>query len=276
MHNRKTAPIGFYTAKEAIATIGIPPSSFYKLIKAGTLKATMLPGRKEAVYAKQAIDRYARAINAYIEKLSTETSFYVALKEDLPEIRDLIASNGSGVVPPVPENILEAWLRKNPESIHVMRRGSETIGYAAMFPLPLDIIMKRMAGEYMHRAIPIDDIQSYIPGQSIRLYVADAVVKLDENKELRMGVRLVRDIMRFIHRLAEQDIRIIEIYAVGTSVFGIQLCRSLRMEQLDLPTGVSEKRIPFKLDIATSTAPAIVEYRRILEAAQVVRGKTTI
>lgn len=272
MQNRKKAPAGFYTAKEARTVIGIPTSSFYNLVRAGTIQQTMLPGRKEAVYSKQAIDRYARMINAYIEKMESETAFYVALKEDLPEIHELIATNGSGVVPPVPESIMEAWLRKNPESIHVLRRGVETMGYVAMFPLPLDTIMKRMRGEYMHRAIPIDDIQPYVPGQTYRLYIADVVVKLDENQQRRLGVKIIREMIRFLHRLAEQDIRIVEIYAVGTSKFGIQLCRSLGMTSLDLPAGVTEKRVPFKLDIAASEAPAVVEYRRILQAAQVANG----
>src|SRR5438128_1906249 len=107
MENRKKAPEGFYTAKDAIATIGIPSSSFYHLVKAGTIKGVVLPGRKEAFYPKQAIDRYARAIQAYLEKFSEETmSFSVALAEDIPEIRELVAANCGGMSHTVPQAVM--------------------------------------------------------------------------------------------------------------------------------------------------------------------------
>lgn len=269
MPNRKTAPVGFYTAKEAIAAIGIPTSSFYNLVRANTIKGTVLPGRKEAVYPKEAIDRYARAIQAHIEKFTRETfSFSIALKEDIPEIRALIATNFK-VVPPIPESIMEAWIRRNPEALHVLRRGDEIVGYIAMFPMPLDTIMRRMRGEILHRAIPIEDILPYIPGENIRLYFADAIVNKEENKQSKLGARLMLEVTRFLYRLAEQNVRVTEIYTVGTTSFGIRLCHSLNMTPLDLETGVREDRIPFKLDIATSNAPMVVEYRKILHATQI-------
>src|SRR2546428_103949 len=133
MQNRKKAPVGFYTAKEAIATIGIPQSSFYHLVKAGTIKNVVLPGRKEAFYSKQEIDRYARAIHAYLEKFSDETMYFnIALAEDIPEIRELVAANCGGLAHTVPQEVMEAWTRKNPEALHVLRRGSEIVGYVSM------------------------------------------------------------------------------------------------------------------------------------------------
>lgn len=270
MQNRKKAPKGFYSAKEAMSVIGIPTSSFYHLVRAGTIKGTVFPGKKEAVYPKQDIDRYARAIQAHIERFSNETfSFSLALKRDLEEIHTLVAANCGGEAHAVPTEIMEAWTRRNPEAIHALRKGSEIVGYVSMFPLPLDTIMRRMSGEYLNRTMPLDDVQPYRPGETIRLYIAEAVVSLSENEHARLGVKLVREITRFLYRLAEQDIRIKEFYAVGTSAFGIQLCRSLGMTPLDLPTGVREDRIPFRLDIAASESPIVVEYRRILHAAQV-------
>src|SRR5438876_1219300 len=98
MQNRKKAPSGFYTAKAAISIIGIPTSSFYHLVKAGTIKGVVFPGRKEAFYAKQEIDRYARAIHSYIEKFSNETMYFnVALREDIPDIHALVVANCGGV-----------------------------------------------------------------------------------------------------------------------------------------------------------------------------------
>lgn len=270
LENRKKAPAGFYSAREAIEAIGIPPSSFYHLVRAGTIKGTKLPGKKEAIYPKDAIDRYARAIQAHIERFTRDTfSFGIALKEDLPEIRALIAANFK-VVPPVPESIMEAWIRQNPEALHVLRRGNEIVGYVAMWPMSNDTIMRRMRGEILHRSIPIDDIQPYIPGKSIQIYFADAIVSSEENKQSKLGARLMLEVARFLYRLAEQDIRITEIYTVGTTAYGIRLCRSLNMTPLELETGIREDRIPFVLDIEKSDAPMVVEYRRILHATQIL------
>ncbi len=272
MPNRKKAPEGFYTAGDARDVIGIPTSSFYNLVRAGTIKGVVLPGRKEAVYPKDAIDRYARAIQSHIERFTNETySFGVALKEDIEEIRTLIAGNFS-VVPPIPASIMEGWIRRNPEALHVLRRGQEIVGYTALFPLPMETMMKRMRGEYLHREIPIDDILPYRPGETIHLYFADAVVNLKENQHSHIGARLMLEVTRFIHQLAAQDVRIEDIYAVGTTPRGIRLCRSLGMLPMDLDQGVRDDRIPFKLDIATSDAPMVVEYRRILQATQIANA----
>lgn len=270
MQNRKKAPEGFYSAKEAIATIGIPTSSFYHLVKAGTIKGVVLPGRKEAIYSKSMVDRYARAIASYLEKFNEETmSFGLALAEDIEEIRDLVAANCGGLAHTVPADVMEAWTRKNPQALHVLRRGSEIIGYVSMFPLPLDTILKRMTGEYWNRSLPIDDIQPYIPGESIYFYIAELVVSLNDNQHKRIGTRLIREVARFLQTLAEQDIRIIELYSVGTSAFGIRTAYSLGMKPLDIPEGTRPDRIPFFLDIESSTSPIILEYRRVLQAAQV-------
>lgn len=273
MQNRKKAPDGFYTAREAIATIGIPVSSFYHLVKAGTIKGTVLPGRKEAIYPKTEIDRYARALRAVIEKFSNETmSFSVALQEDIPEIHALVVANCGGVHHAVPQEVMAAWTRRNPQALHVLRKGSEIVGYVSMFPLPLDTIMKRMAGQYLNRTMPIDDIQPYVPGQSINLYIAEAVVNLQDNNRRRLGARLLSEMSKFIYGLAEQDIAITDLYAVGTSAFGIRISRSFGMQPMDLPEGTREDRIPFHLEIATSDSPLVAEYRRIYRAAQVVGG----
>src|SRR5205085_11657127 len=121
---------------------------------------------------------------------------------------------------------------------------------------------KRMSGEYWNRTLPIDDVQRYEPGEDQRLYIAEAVVRQGQSNTRQLGARLINDIMRFLYDLAEQGIAFKEIYAVGTSSFGIRLCRSLGMIPLDIPEGTREDRIPFALDVATSTSPLVMAYRK--------------
>lgn len=255
---RKKAPAGFYTAGEAIQHIGIPPSSFYNLVRAGTLKGVTLPGRKEAYYPMADINRYARAINAYITQFSEEKiSFSLAINEDIPEIREVYASVFGGYGHAIPQEIFEAWLRKNPESIHVLRKGAEIVGYIAMFPLPLDTILKRLSGQVRNRTIPIDDVGTFEEqSEPIKLYIAEAVVK---GRSPRYGALLLRETANFLIKLIEQGIVAYEVYALATTTFGNRVCKSLGMEPIEGLPSTGEGRIPYKLSVLKSDKSKLVE-----------------
>jgi hypothetical protein len=273
MQNRKKVPAGYYGAGEAISVIGIPTSSFYNLVRSGKIKGVILPGRKEAYYPKHEIDRYARAMKTYIEQFSTDKSYFgIALSEDIPDIIDLVAAACGGYEHTIPREILEVWLRKSPESIHVLRKGTEIIGYCSMFPLPVGTIMRRMTGELWNRTLPIDDIQAFIPGDPLKLYVAEVVVKPlregDTTPNRYLGARLFSEIFDHLADLAKQGITFDEIYAVGTTPFGIEACRSLGMTPLDLAQGVRENRIPFMVEVESGVSHFIERYRNTVKQLQ--------
>src|SRR6266567_218855 len=110
-----------YTAKEAITIIGLPVTSFYNYVRAGTIEGVVFPGRKEAYYPKATIDRFARAYHSYAARFNERTlHFGIALAEDIPEIRALVASASGGYDHTVPADIMQAWTRKNPQALHVL------------------------------------------------------------------------------------------------------------------------------------------------------------
>src|SRR5258708_35450194 len=97
MPNRKKAPQGMYTAKEAIAVISIPSTNFYTLVREKTIKKITLPDRIEGYYSKSEVDNYARNLKAFQQPYSTETlHFGLALTEDVPAIQLLTASVPGG------------------------------------------------------------------------------------------------------------------------------------------------------------------------------------
>jgi predicted DNA-binding transcriptional regulator AlpA len=261
-HNRKTAPPGFLTAKEAMTTIGVPSTTFYTLVKEGVIPGVVLPGRKEAVYPVGKIEQYRRSLKAAMDLYMDEQSydFSLALKEDIPEIRALVASESGGYEHTVPQAVMEAWIRKNPEALHILRKGSEIVGYVSMFPLPLETIMKRLSGEYWNRTIPLDDIQPFLPKTPYPLYVAEMVAKKDEqhHNPKHIGMRLVVEMAKLLVEWAKEGIIFHHIYAVGTSEEGISMCRSLGMQPVELPEGTRKNRIPFSLDIRYNTKSLLV------------------
>lgn len=276
MANRKKAPQGMYSAKDAITTIGIPPAHFYTLAREGTIKKVTFPNRKEGYYSKAEVDNYARNLRALQEPYNAETlQFGLALNEDIPAIHALTASVSGGEAHAVPEEVLRAWIRKNPQSVHILRKGTEVVGYISAFSLPDETLDLRLRGRLLNRAIPVDDIQAFDPGTTISLYIAEMAVKHTYTKNDEpdtdkpdplarlLGARLIREMVRFLAQLKRQDISVIGLYAVGTSPFGIHLCREIGMAPMDLPEGVRESRVPFKIDLQQSSHSVIVRRLRV-------------
>lgn len=276
MANRKKAPHGMYTAKDAIVAIGIPPAHFYMLVRDGTIKKVTFPNRKEGYYSKAEVDNYARNLKAMQEPYNAETlQFGLALNEDIPAIHALTASVSGGEAHAVPEEVLKAWIRKNPQSVHILRKGTEVVGYISAFSLPDETLDLRLRGRLLNRAIPVDDIQTFNPGTTISLYIAEMAVKHaytknDEPDTAKpdplarlLGARLIREMVRFLAQLKKQDISVIGLYAVGTSPFGIHLCRELGMTPMDLPEGVRESRVPFAIDFQQNSQSVIVRRLRV-------------
>ncbi len=277
MPSRKKAPPGMYTAREAIAVIGIPSTNFYSLVGEGTLKKIVLPDRKEGYYSKSEVDNYARNLKALQQPYSTEKlHFGLALNEDTPAIHALTASVSGGEAHAVPEGVLRAWIRKNPQSVHILRKGTEIVGYMSAFSLPEATLDLRLRGRLLNRTIPVDDIVSFTPNTTLSLYVAEMAVKhadaFIKNNEpdpdkpdpvaRLLGARLIREATRFINGLKKQGTIINEVYAVGTSPFGIRMCRDIGMTPIDLPEGVRSDRVPFKIDLRQSNQSVIVRRLR--------------
>ena len=255
--NRKTAPPGFATAREAMQIINVPSTTFYDLVKDGVIPAVVLPGKSEAIYPLESIEQYRRkvlkAISAYRD--ANAYDFGLALKEDIQEIRDLVATESGGWDHTVPQQVMEAWLRRNPEALHILWRGNAIIGYISMFPLSHQTVMKRLSGEYWNRTIPIDDIQPFLPKNEYPLYIAEMVAKHEKNEETgdsiaskRAGMRLVVETAKLIVQWSMQDVTFDKIYAVGTSKEGIHLCKTLGMKPIEMD-GNRPGRVPFELDV---------------------------
>src|SRR5205823_2041867 len=120
------------------------------------------------------IDRYARTLKALSDSYKGEKlDFGLALAEDLPGIREMVASVSGGYHHAVPLDVLKGWIRRNPQSVHVLRRGEEVVGYIAMFPLLEEVLLARLSGQLLNREIPIDEIGQFRSNTTILLYVAE-------------------------------------------------------------------------------------------------------
>lgn len=265
---RKQAPHkDLCSAAEAIELLGIPQATFYGLVTSEVIHRVTPEGMKEGYYVRDEILNYKRNLAALSEPYrSSRYDFGLALAEDIPSIYKLTASVSGGPAHAVPEEVLKAWIRREPQSVHILRRGVEIVGYISLFALEQNTLMDRLSGRLLNRSIPVDDIIRFIPDSVISLYVAEMAVKHSEdclrNNEpipgkhdalaAHLGFRLIRETYRFIATLKQQNIAVSKLYAVGTSQFGIEMCRDLKMKPMDLPEGTKKDRIPFEFDLASS------------------------
>lgn len=282
MPSRKQAPSGMYSAQQAIAKLNIPSATFYDLVEAGTFQRVRRGRGREGFYVQSQIDNYARDWKARTDPYSADRlDFGLALNEDLVNIHNLVASVSGGQAHAVPAEVIKAWIRREPQSVHVLRRGSEIEGYISMFLLEPDTLQQRLDGRLLNRRIPIDDIVPFSPGTSYPLYIAEMAVRhrteFIKNDEpdpdkvdpvaRKLGQRLLRNATDFIFDLIKnQNAKISELYAVGTSPYGLAMCENLGMEPMDyLESGVREDRVPFKLDLSQPDIKSSI-VRRIVAA----------
>lgn len=186
--------------------------------------------------------------------------FDSACAEDLPAIGSLAAASVLGAHRAVPLDVMWAWLRKNPDVLHVLRRGEEIVGYACMLPLPKETIMQAMKGKIAARGIPLDDIQPFTPFTPLTIYLVEIVVKQDIPGGVEVAARLITEIARFLIRLTHQHMWVEELYALGVTTHGIRACRALGCQEMNLPGAVEAGSIPFRLVVKEGQTRAMARW----------------
>jgi hypothetical protein len=194
------------------------------------------------------------------DTLNKRFHFDRAQAEDLPAISSLAAGTGLGSHRAVPLDVMQAWMRKNPEVLHVLRRGEEIVGYTCILPLPKETIMQAMKGKIAARGIPLDDIQPFTPFTPLTLYLVETVVKQDMPDKIHVAARLITEIATFLIRLTHQNMWVEELYAVAVTPYGIRACRALGCQEMNLPGAVEAGRIPFKLVIKEGQTLAMARW----------------
>src|SRR5207244_9915390 len=75
----------FYTASQAQKRLMLSKSSFFDLVRKGTITKVTLPGKKQGLYPKPLIDNLAATIKTTLAQYERDTSvFELATLDDLP------------------------------------------------------------------------------------------------------------------------------------------------------------------------------------------------
>ena len=248
----------FYTASQAQKRLMLSKSSFFDLVRKGTITKVTLPGKKQGVYPKALIDNLAASIKTTLAQYERDRSvFERATFEDLPIEVDIDFSlyGRKGTTPL--ESRIER-LKKNSEGNYVLRNEGEIVGHVAFYPVEkeylIDLIHARVHG------IPIEKIQMFTPGIPLQVMFIIMSVKPGFPPDVanHFGQRLIAGTVQVFRNLAERGVLIENIYATSRTHDGIKLCRKLGMQGEGIEG--ERGRMRFWLNVQTSDSLLVKEY----------------
>src|SRR5579885_2906706 len=215
---RRHAMKGFYTAKEAQKKLGINPDQFQYLVRKGTIKRVILPGRKYGVYPESDVNQLVAAINATIEQYSKrESTFECASEADLPEIYVLIRRTHRRA--PSLEH-LEEWMRHNPEIFYALRNKGILVGYACILPINQTWLKRAILNRKHYVTLSLIDIPLSAIRTSQKLTTASdflidfEVIKGNRKETAHYAQRLLLEIGHTLKRFEARGANIKALYAL--------------------------------------------------------------
>jgi len=240
---------GFYTAKEARAKLGVTEDKFQYMVRTDQVRKVILPGRKYGVYPQSEIDEMAAALTGFVHQYNEDKVkkhvFRTARPEDAQAMYELgqrimERSGGYGIAP---DKLIPFLSIPNSEIGHVLIREGQLEGYFTIVPLYHDTLMQRMREEIWTSQIKPEELAYFEPGKPIDCFIWEVMADPDKK---HTAAYLIGKMLIFFHNLGKRGVDIEGMYATASSPEGINLCRRMGMNLMDLPT-VRPNNMPFEL-----------------------------
>ena len=265
-------PKGFYTAAQAIKKLHMPRSTFYDMVERGQIKKITQPNKRDGYYAREDVDKIAKAQEAFILQYATDNStFEVAQEEDIDGLVDLNAelfgSIGSSKNREVRYALRMAQYKVNSQIFHVLKQDGIVVGYVGVFPLKQEAIEKITSGmaesRFRTEALAPEYITQFKPGEADNVFVIIGA-KQNVKKSKFYGARLLAGIIEFAETLARRGIIVKWIYGTSRTQDGIRTAKSLGFRQIT-PIAEEDNLFRFVLDLQETTNPLFREYQRLVK-----------
>ena len=258
---------GYTTATDAACRLGVSDSLLSRYVAEGKLKRYGPAERKHKFYKISEIEALLAAERVFPYERGNwrdnpTTRFEQATEEDMPTIVEI--SRHIFGDPPIPAETRLAWLRKNPETFHVLRTQEGLIvGYVSLLPLSKTLVDRFVRDEIEASQITGEDVQCFIPGKPIHLYIMAIGADPQYSREKRRyGAALARGLFAFFFDLASRGIVIETITARSHLADGKRMLREMGFAQLRSP--VPGKDL-FFVQVADAGFYLFVRYSELLD-----------
>jgi hypothetical protein len=267
-------PKGYISLREAEKLLNLSSAMIRRYVEKGRIHYLLPPGRHHGFYRRSDVERLATELSAFLnlEEEEEEPVFRQAHIEDIPaciRINRLLFSEAKQ--PASDETLLRKWsqwMQKNPEILHVLDRGGDIIGIVGCLPVAPSSprLWAALRGDVSFVLgdvdINADDIEEYVPGKHVDLYLMEIGIlpSLPSSLRHRYGARLISRFASFIIGLGHRGIFIEHIIAVGASRVGVRLLQHFGFHEIIFD---GQDRL-FVLSTKESGTPLMDSYRNAL------------
>src|SRR2546421_6198950 len=124
----------YYTASEVKKKLGITDGMLYNYVRYGHLTRITPPGRKQGVYKKDEVDKFALEMQAFLGS-KEKTRNLVVSRVTKNDVVDTVKATGEifGSQPRLA--IRGSWVERNPDVSYQLCEDGSTMGVATLLPL---------------------------------------------------------------------------------------------------------------------------------------------
>lgn len=255
---QKKAFTSFYTAGEVKRLLGITDGQLYNYVRYGHLERVVPPGRKQGVYRKEEVNKFALEMSAFLgsREGTKNVVFTRVTREDvdatLAATREIFKTNPS-------RDIRVSWVEKNPDVSYQLCLNGSVIGVATLLPVRPEWIEMILTDKVWSEDTPAEEVEVYEPGSVYHIYAMGVgVLPVFSKWEKRLyGSKLIRGLGEAIVDLGKRGINIATITARSHTYDGVRLLRHIGFKQIP---SVTEER-NFRADLWESEIPIARNYR---------------
>jgi hypothetical protein len=256
----------YYTAAEVKDLLGITDGQLYNYVRYGHLERVIPPGRKQGVYKRAEVDKFALEMKAFLasNREAKRFTFTKVTEDDVAENVRLTRAAFNSDAATIEGR--SAWIKKNPNVSYQLCLDGAVIGCVTMLPLSLERIEQILRDEVSSENTQPEAIEEYRPSKLYHIYVMGACVSpsLTKQEKRWYGAKLVRGLLEALVDLGKQGIEIETITGRSVTVDGVRLMRHLGFTQIPSITHNTN----FRLYMKEATQPFVEEYRQALNDAK--------
>ncbi len=250
----------YYTAKEAMAVLGKPNTTFYREVKAGLIPYV---GKKHSMrFPKEAIDILAEV---GIEGEHSYLTFTLTTIAEVWEAQEMTKAPYDED-DTVPFKTILRWRKMNNEISMSLKEGDKLIGWVTFLPLDEKMAIALANNEIKEKDIPLQAIKKWTDSE-LSVYIPTMEVVPSENlhKDAARGRFLLRKTIKWAITLTIQH-NIKNWYAAGVTPEGQAIMEALGFDPIrELDNG---KRKGYKLEMSWKPVKLISRFAESLKTQE--------
>ncbi|MBV9689686.1 MAG: helix-turn-helix domain-containing protein [Ktedonobacteraceae bacterium] len=253
----------YYTAAEARKILDLSDDRFQYWVRVGRIEKVRLPGRKQYLYPKRSVNRLAKRIEAAIIAEEEEgLEFRKAILNDLEEehaLSYLLFGKGAHTV-----ETRKAFMEQNPDIDYHLYKDDELVAFINFIPFQHNTVMQFITGQKRGRELDPSTVEQFVPNKPLECIFMEMATTptVPPGRRTVYGEQLLLGFSEILEEWGKQGVVFTKFYATSSTPTGIRILRTAHFQEInDLGRG----RLAFELDISTSNAKMLREYKEAVE-----------